>query len=291
MLVVTNERAGRTEAAAVAEVIAELGGPTVAELVTCHRDADLEAMLDRRAGRPVVVIGGDGSLHTMLRHLWRRGEAADCAVGLIPLGTGNDFARGVGIPLDHREAARLVRDGKPCPVDLIVDDTDGVVVNAVHVGAGAEAAMRARPLKRRLRQVAFPVGAVAAGFSVRGWRLRVEVDGAVVTSGRRRVLMAGLSNAPTIAGGTAELGPGASPTDGWAEVTVSLATGWLARIGYALALVRGRHPDRSDVIHLSGTTVTISGSPFHTNADGELSGPVRRRTWRVVPGAWRCILP
>jgi diacylglycerol kinase (ATP) len=291
MLVVTNGLAGRTEEEAVREVVAELGGEPNVEVVTCHRESDLDGLLDRRAGRTLVVVGGDGSLHTVLKHLWRRGEVADCPVGLIPLGTGNDFARGVGIPLDHRAAAGLIRTGQPSAVDLIVDDTDGVTVNAVHVGAGAEAAMRARPLKRRLRQAAFPIGAVAAGFTVQGYRLRVEVDGKVVTSGRRKVLMAGLSNAPTIAGGTARLGPGANPTDGRVEVTVSLATGWFARVGYALALVRGRHPERSDVIHLSGTTMTISGSPFHLNADGELSGPVRRREWRVVPGAWRCVLP
>jgi hypothetical protein len=88
----------------------------------------------------------------LLKHLWRRGEAATTPVGLVPLGTGNDFARGVGIPLDHIEAARLVRTGRPRPVDLIVDDSGGVVVNAVHVGAGADAAVKARPLKRRLRR-------------------------------------------------------------------------------------------------------------------------------------------
>jgi diacylglycerol kinase (ATP) len=291
MLVVTNELAGRTELEAVSEVVTELGGEPNVEVATCHQESDLDALLDRRAGRTIVVVGGDGSLHTLLRHLWRRGEAADCPLGLVPLGTGNDFARGVGIPLDHRKAARLIRTGQPRPVDLIVDDTDGVVVNAVHVGAGAEAAMISRPWKRHLRTAAFPLGAIAAGFTVEGWRLRVEVDGKLVTSGRRKVLMAGLSNAPTIAGGSAELGPGASPTDGRAEVTVSLATGWFARLGYAVALRRGRHPERSDVIQVSGTTVTISGSPFHVNADGELTGPVRRRSWRVVPGGWRCVLP
>jgi diacylglycerol kinase (ATP) len=291
MLVVTNELAGRTQADAVREVVDALGGEANVEVVTCRQEIDLERMLDRRAGRTVVVVGGDGSLHTLLKHLWRRGEAADCPVGLVPLGTGNDFARGVGIPLDHVEAARLVRDGRPRPVDLLVDDADGVVVNAVHVGAGAEAAMRAKPLKRRLRQLAFPLGAVAAGFTARGWRLRVKVDGRVVASGRRRVLMAGLSNAPTIAGGTATLGPGADPTDGQVEVTVSFATGWLARIGYSIALMRGRHLERADVIHLSGAEVTVSGSAFHANADGELIGPLRRRTWRVVPRAWRCVLP
>jgi diacylglycerol kinase (ATP) len=119
----------------------------------------------------------------------------------------------------------------------------------------------------------------------------VEVDGAMVTSGWRRVLMVGLSNAPTIAGGTARLGPDANPSDGRVEVTVSLATGWLARLGYARALLRGRHPERSDVLHIFGTTVTISGTPFHLNADGEVTGPHRQRSWRVIRSAWRCLLP
>src|SRR3954468_2968689 len=99
MLVVTNELAGRTEAEAVQKVVEELGGEPAVELVTCHHETDLDAMLDRRDGR-TVVVGGDGSLHPLLKRLWQRKEAADCPVGLIPLGTGNDFDRGVGIPLD-----------------------------------------------------------------------------------------------------------------------------------------------------------------------------------------------
>jgi diacylglycerol kinase (ATP) len=237
------------------------------------------------------VVGGDGSLHTLLRHLWRRGEAADCPVGLIPLGTGNDFARGVGIPVDAVGAARIIADGAPRPVDLIVDDQDGVVVNAVHVGAGAEAAKAARPLKPWLRIAAFPIGAVLAGATAKGWRLRIRVDGRLIADGRRRVLMAGIANARTIAGGTAELGPDASPVDGVADVSVSFSTGPLARVGYALALRRGRHPERDDVVAMSGRDIEVSGGPFHVNADGELTGPVKHKRWRVVRHAWRLMLP
>ena len=60
-------------------------------------------------GREVVVAGGDGSLHAVVAALHERGELADAAVGLIPLGTGNDFARGVGLPLDPAEAAAGAR--------------------------------------------------------------------------------------------------------------------------------------------------------------------------------------
>jgi diacylglycerol kinase (ATP) len=291
MLVVTNELAGRTEADSVAAVVDVLrtGGEAV-EVITCHAEDDLERLLDRRAEQTVVVVGGDGSLHTFLRHLWQRGEAADCPVGLVPLGTGNDFARGIGIPIDPVEAAKLIVDGAPRPVDLIVDDDGGVVVNAVHVGAGALAAKAAKPLKPWLRIAAFPIGAILAGATATGWRLRITVDGRVVADGRRRVLMVGVANARTIAGGTAELGPEASPLDGVADVTVSYAVGPLARIGYALALHKGRHPERADVVHLradrAGRRETVAGGApgLAAGAPSDLihiyvyCGTTRRRT-------------
>ncbi|MEV1288646.1 diacylglycerol kinase family protein [Micromonospora sp. NPDC049679] len=291
MLVVTNEAAGRTEGDALDAAIDELRSGGDVEVASCRQDTDLGPTLDRRGDRLLVVVGGDGSLHTSLKYLWRRGEAARCVVGLIPLGTGNDFARGTGIPLDPREAARLIVQGASRPVDLVTDDSGGVVVNAVHVGVGAEAAEAARPLKRRLRQAAFPVGALLAGVRTRGWRLRITLDGALVADGTRRVLMAGVANARSIAGGTAVLGPDASPTDGAFDVTVSFAVRPLARLGYGLRLVRGRHPEHPDVVYRAGRSLTVEGEPFHTNADGELAGPVTRRTWALRPAAWRCVLP
>ena len=103
--------------------------------------------------------------------------------------------------------------------------------------------------------------------------------------------MAGFGNAPSIAGGTAELAPGASVTDGVLDVVVSTAVSPLARAGYALALMRGTHARREDVLRLTGRTVSIAGDPFHANADGEISGPHRRRVWTVRPGGWLAYLP
>ena len=291
VLVLTNDLAGRTEADAVQRVIDVLSFAGRVEHVTCSGTTDLDRALDARAGRTLVGGGGDGALHTTVRRLWQRGEAADCVCGLIPLGTGNDFARGVGIPLDAEAAARALLSGTATPLDLITDAAGGVVVNAVHVGAGAEAALAARPLKPYLKIAAFPIGAVLAGFRAKGWRLRVHVDGERVASGRRPVLMVGVSNAPSIAGGTAQLGPAASPADGHLDVTVSFATGPLARVGYALALRRGEHPARTDVRQLTGHEIEVTGDAFWVNADGELTGPVTARTWRVAPAAWRLVLP
>jgi len=290
MLVVTNDLAGRTEEEPISAAIGRLALAGPVERVVSRAESDLDAILDRRGDRMLVVVGGDGSLHTAVRALWRRGEAADCPVGLIPLGTGNDFARGVGIPLDPVAAANLITTTPAQPVDLVTDDDGDVVVNAVHVGVGAEAAEAAKPLKPYLKILSFPIGGVLAGFRTRGWRLRVVVDGVPVTNGRQRVLMAGLANGPSIAGGTAVLGPTATVTDGLFDVTVSLSVRPLAKMGYAVRLLRGTHPDRDDVLYRTAHTLTISGEPFHVNADGQLSGPVSRRTWTVQPGAWRCVL-
>jgi diacylglycerol kinase (ATP) len=291
VLVLTNELAGRTEQDAVALAVAVLETVAPVEVVTCADPSELDPFLDRRGGRPLVVVGGDGSLHATLRALWRRGEAATCPVGLIPLGTGNDFARGVGIPLDAEDAANVIVTGELTPLDLATDDRGDVVVNAVHVGAGADAAVRARPFKPYLRIAAFPVGALLAGLRSPGLRLRVEVDGRPVVTGRRKVLMAGFANAPSIAGGTAELAPGASARDGRLDVVVSLAVGPLARAGYALALLRGTHAGREDVLRRTARTVRITGGPFHCNADGEITGPHTDRVWTIHPSAWSCYLP
>src|SRR5690349_8496855 len=105
MLVVTNDLAGRTEEEPILAAVAVLEEAGPVERVVCGAESDLNAILDRRGDRTLVMVGGDGTLHTAVRALWRRGEAAACPVGLIALGTGNDFARGVGIPLEPVEAA------------------------------------------------------------------------------------------------------------------------------------------------------------------------------------------
>ena len=130
----------------------------------------------------MVVCGGDGSVHAVVAALHRAG-AAGPPVGLIPLGTGNDLARALGLPLDPAAAARVVLDGRPRTLDLLVDDAGGMVVNAVHLGVGAEAARQAAALKPRLGRLAYLVGGVSAGL--RGARLGADRTGGRAGAGLR----------------------------------------------------------------------------------------------------------
>ncbi|MGY1735993.1 diacylglycerol/lipid kinase family protein [Geodermatophilus sp. SYSU D00684] len=296
LLLVVNGSAGSADGLDPALEVLRAGADV--EVAATADAGDLDRVLAGRDGRRPVVAGGDGSVHAVVAALDRAGalDPAD-PLGVVPLGTGNDLAGALGLPDDPAAAARCVLDGAPRPLDLLRDDAGGVVVNAVHAGIGVRAADEAAGLKERLGVLAYPVGAAVAGIAGAEHRLRVTVDGAVVTApagwaadGATPLLMVGVCNGPTIGGGTA-LAPGADPGDGLADVVVSAATGPAARAAFAVALLAGRHPGRDDVVVVRGREVTVSGEPAGLDADGDLLPPAGARTWRLVPAAWSVSVP
>ena len=289
-LLVASAHAGSTEDEAIEAARAVLAEAGPVEVVSTATPDELDAALDACGERALVVAGGDGSLHVVVTRLHARGELTERPIALVPLGTGNDLARALDLPLDPADAARLVLTGRHQPMDLLLDDAGGIVVNAVHVGVGAEAAASAGRLKPLLGLLAYPLGALFAGLRSTGWRLRVVVDGVVLADDHRRALMVGIGNGPSIGGGT-ELLPGACPDDGLLDVMVSRATGPFARTRYAAALQGGTHLTDPEVRWTRGRSVTISGEPVGVNADGELGDEITRRTWTVQPGAWSLLRP
>ena len=291
-LLLASAHAGTADEEAVELARAALAEAGACELVTTATPDELDSALDGAGRRRVVVAGGDGSVHLVVAHLHRRGQLDDVDLALVPLGTGNDLARALDIPLeDPVAAARLALTGSPRPLDLVVDDQGEVTVNAVHLGVGAEAAQRAARLKPVLGPLAYPLGAVAAGLRTVGERLRVEVDGRVLVDGSRRVLMVGIANGPGIGGGTA-LHPRAVPDDGLLDVMVSTATGPFGRVRFGAALQAGTHLEDRDVCSARGREVVVTGGPVEINSDGELGQMCTdRRSWRVEPAAWRLVRP
>lgn len=287
-LLLASTRAGSTDADAVEAARAAMAAAGAdVELVTTGTPEELDAALSVVAGRRLVVAGGDGSLHVVVTRLHARGEL-DQDLALVPLGTGNDLARALGLPLEPGPAGTLAATGQPRALDLLLDDAGGVAVNAVHLGIGAEAAQASAAVKPRLGPLAYPLGALVAGVRSRGHRLRVEVDGTLLHDGR--ALMVGIANGPGIGGGTA-LVPGALPDDGLLDVLVSTAVGPLARVSYGAAMRRGTQRRSPHVRTARGVSVTVSGGPAPVNADGEIGEQVVRRTWQVVPAAWRLVRP
>jgi diacylglycerol kinase (ATP) len=300
LLVITNDDAGTADDERLRSALDILRKKCSVEVQSTSKPGELDGVLQRAASRRIVVAGGDGSLHAVIAALYRRHELDRAVVGLLPMGTGNDFARSLEIPLDVEEAAYVVLSGDVRPMDLIVDELGEVVVNNVHVGAGAEASKRGAAIKDRLGPIGvgkvnlgklgYPIGAVMSALDEPSVHLHVELDGKVVTDVDEPVLMVSIGNGATVGGGT-ELTPEADPEDGRVDVMISHAVGARAKLGYALHLRRGEHHRRDDVQYLRGAQVTISGDAFWISADGEISGPERHRSWRVEPAAYSFILP
>lgn len=292
---VTNADAGSSDRDSIGAALAVLRTGGDVEVAETRDPSELDQVLARAGDRTIVVAGGDGSLHAVIAGLHERDDLAGRTIGLVPMGTGNDFARTLELPLDPEDAARVIVSGTPRPLDLIVDDSGSVVVNSVHAGASTQASKTGAQWKSRLAPVGlgalgYPIGAALTAISPRSIRLTVEVDGEVIATPDRRLLMVVVGNGSSVGGG-AELTPDADPGDGWAEVMVSWAAGPFARFAYARAVMAGRHPVRADVITRRAKEVSLRGEKFSVSADGEIGEPRTARTWRVLPSAYSMVVP
>lgn len=293
LLAIANADAGTSDDTAVGEVVAALQDEVDLELVKTSSPGDLAAELAERPDLDgVVVLGGDGSLHAVVQALHEAGRLADVLVGLIPLGTGNDFAATLGLPEGHVEAAQVIATAHTRTIDLIVDGTDRVVVNAAHIGIGAEAAAAAGPWKRAFGPVGYAVGAAITGLkglTTPGAKLRITVDG---TSLRRKepVIQVAVGNGRYVGGG-APLLPQADPSDGQLDVSISYTESPRRRIAYAFSVRRGDHHRRDDVVYLRGREVEVTGDALRCTSDGELTDPSRHYTWSIRPGALTMYVP
>lgn len=232
-----------------------------AEAKICLPDSpeEFSRALSRRGSRRPVVLGDDRALLRAVTLLHR--DRAPLA--LVPIGPPGalEVAHGFGVPRGAVAAARTVLDGTVRSLDLLVDDSDGVVLGELRVPAVPVPAAGTAPsvwgtcrsLVRTLVRPAPPFPAVLVH------RLRVEADG---------VLLADV-DAPV----TAVTARPADTGDGTAEVAV--------------------HPAGADGTPRRAVagTLTVSGPDFRYRADGRVAGPVRRRTWTVRAAAWGLTLP
>lgn len=101
---------------------------------------DVLRALARRGSRRLVVVGDDRALLRTVQLLHRERELAGCALAVVPVGPpgATALARALGIPGTAVDASRAVLGGTDCPMDLLVDDSGGVVLGALRVPAGSQ---------------------------------------------------------------------------------------------------------------------------------------------------------
>jgi diacylglycerol kinase (ATP) len=136
-----------------------------------------EEEIARRVGSIdfVILAGGDGTLHSSVPVLYRH----RLPLAILPLGTANDLARSLAIPIDLEGAFATIRAGKRRKIDL--GQVNGeLFLNAVHVGLGVTITKElTADAKERLGVFSYLKAMIASLRRSRSFRARVEIDGEV----------------------------------------------------------------------------------------------------------------
>jgi len=231
--------------------------------------AEVTAAAAARGRARVIAIGGDGTLSEVARGLLSV-PGAPTVLGVVPLGTGNDFVKSAGLPRDWREAChRLATACVPRRIDA--GRVNGRwFVNGVGFGfdaAIARATLRYKWLPGPLGYAAGLLDALRAGVGRPVCTLRW--DGG---EDRRPVTLVAACNGQ-YAGGLFRLAPDAELDDGRLDVAWADALSRLQVLRHAPSVIRGTH-QRLPVTHRARTTrLSIdSDVPLPAQADGELLG-------------------
>ena len=242
----------------------------------------------------VIAAGGDGTLSEVATTLAHRDEAADAlpSLGLVPLGTANDFAMAAGIPDEALPALRLVRDIAAVSIDLLrIDAEDGEhwCANLASGGFGTEVTVETdEGLKKMLGGLAYLVTGIAKLGRIEPVTARVHGPD---FDWQGEFIAVGIGNGRQAGGGQA-LCPDALVDDGALDLTivpelsgeVAATVGTLVKDGKHAALERVATRARLPWVELEAE------QPITLNLDGE---PVQSRRFRIecVPGRARMHLP
>lgn len=287
-LVLNGKKAGLPE---IREAVGRLRGDGYALEVRVTWEGGDAIRLVREAadeGVPRVIAGGgDGSVHELANGLMQLPEAARPALGILPLGTANDFASACGIPTgDALAALRLALEAEPVPVDL-ARANETYFANVASAGFGAAVTAETPvELKNFLGGGAYTIMGVLKALNFKPYPGSLRTPDGTIES---EVIVGAVCNGRQ-AGGGQPLAPRALLDDGLLDV-ITLAPFPLSDLPQVHDEITKPTPDGRYVQQLQVPWLEArSDVPIPVNLDGE---PFREDHIRfeAVPGAIRLALP
>lgn len=237
------------------------------------------AALEARPGDALLVMGGDGMAHLGLN----AAAGTEATLGLIPAGTGNDFARGVGVPRTVDEAVGVIVAGRTRTVDLahISNDTFPRRYVGAVVSTGYDARVNRSTNHIRLRLGALSYGYIAlrelASFSPLHYDM--IIDG---VRRRQEAMLVAVSNTGIFGGGM-RIAPDADPADGFLDVTVVGPVSRTTLLRLLPSMYSGAFVKHPCVEQFRARSIELAGEGLFVMGDGEELGEVPVRV-ECVPG-------
>jgi len=241
-----------------------------------------------RDGRGIIVAaGGDGTVSEVASGIVRAGGSCPSAMGIIPLGTANDFATACQVPLDPVEALMLAATGEARAID--VGSVNGrTFINVASAGFGAEVtAETPEGIKRILGGAAYGLMGLVKAFTMTPHSgTIITPDGTYV--GRMMLMAIGNSR---LAGGGFQVAPRALLDDGLLDLVVVPDVAFPETGSLVSELVRLGTEEPQRVLYRQLPAFELQAdSEVLMNLDGE---PMREKSFRVEvhPGRLKLVLP
>jgi YegS/Rv2252/BmrU family lipid kinase len=284
-LMIVNPRARRGSAPIdAAKAVFEKAGLEL-EIVSPSDGENASELISRLADHVdfAIVGGGDGTLNAAAAGLVYTG----LPLGVLPLGTANDFARTLGIPQDPVKAAELIVAGKQGLID--VGEVNGhLFFNVASIGFSAELAGElTEHAKKRWGTLGYAIVAARILLRSRLFTAFVDHDG---TTEKIRTMQVSVGNGRHYGGGmTVE--ENATADDGWLDLYSLEVDHWWRLLRLLPSLRKGTHGQWDDVRAFKTAEVTIRTSrPRPVNTDGELTTYTPAH-FRIRPKSVRVFVP
>lgn len=254
----------------VLEALEEAGYETSCHATKCEGDATVAAKKAVENGFDLIVAaGGDGTLNEVVAGV------SECEnrpkLGLIPMGTTNDFARAVHIPRDIQKAVEIIVKGDSIPVDV------GIVngryfINIAGGGRITELTYEVpSKLKTMLGQLAYYLKGIEMLPSINATKVRIEYDDEVFEE-EAMMFLVGLTNS---VGGFEKLAPNSSINDGLFTLLILRKCNIAEFIRLASLAIRGEHLNDPLVVSKKAKHIKVtSEDKVLLNLDGEYGGTI-----------------
>lgn len=234
----------------------------------------------------VIAVGGDGTTNEVLNGLMeaqvdagtRCGQHLEdpdgTALAILPIGTGNDFAFGAGIPLDLERACQVVARGQSRVLDVgrVRADNEPPLYfgNGMGVGFDAIANMESRKVKRLRGTLLYLVAVLKTlAFYYHAPQTTIRFDDEKLT---QPCLMISIMNGRRM-GGAFYVTPDSRMDDGLLDLCVAAKVGRPKMVAFVPRFMRGTHTTDRDVTMAQGRKVTVvSEAPWASQVDGEIYG-------------------
>lgn len=246
----------------------------------------------------LVVVGGDGTINEVLNGI---GDFERVSLGVIPTGSGNDFARGMKIPRDTKKAVDLIlKSGsyKQADIGKVTFDDGKSRLFGISSGMGMDAIVCKKALKSKLKnflnrlglgQFIYIIYTVQTLFSMKTETFKISFDGEAFQDVPKLIFIAFMNLEAE--GGGVKMFPGADSQNG--KLSVCLASGIpkLRAFAYLPFLVAGKQEKLRGFLLRQCSEIEVScpkgGATLHL--DGEYGGEVSHLKVRVLPGKLRLI--